>query len=212
MLREYARFVLCCFQIFISVFVASASSAFAADDNLWEEVAQRLEVHKYLQGEFVQNKQLSFMASPIVSAGQFTLEEKEGLRWLVTRPLRSEMRVRGDAVYLDGQPVADSGVGAFMASIMQGFMAGELLGMSNDFSASGQLAEDHWQLHLVPKSLLLRTVVEHIVLRGDVFLQSIRIVETSKTETLIEFTQVSGSSGIEPAAHNVLKVQEAASL
>lgn len=213
MLRQTPRFTLLLYALAVCLFMPAA---FASEAGLWEKVAGRLEVHEYLQGDFVQKKQLGFMASPIVSSGHFTMSEAQGLSWMVTKPLRSEMKVHGEMVYLDGQPVADTAIGTFMARIMHGFMAGDLLGMREDFSASGTVGAKSWQLQLVPDSFLLRTVVEHIVLRGDAFLQSIRIVEASETETLIEFSQVSGAELPGPEMHNEVTVdikgQDAASL
>lgn len=185
------------------LFVLGTSVACAGDNELLEQVAQRLTVFEHLEGRFKQSKHLSFMSRPIVSTGSFSLGSDHGLHWIVEHPLRSKMTVRNSTVKLDGNTVQDRGIGQFMAQVMQSFIDGDLSALARDFEASGEVTPEHWQLHLVPESILLRTVVSHLELSGNEVLQTLSIVENDSadsdaqppTQTLIEFSAVQGTHG-----------------
>lgn len=172
------------------------------DGTIIDSIAQRLSVQKKLSGNFEQTKQLSFLALPLVSSGWFRLDSTTGLKWVVEQPLRSQMSVRGSTVMLDGERVRDGGVAQFMASIMQSFMGGDFSSIEQDFSVSGELVKgQQWHLELVPRSTMLRRVVNRIELNGGEFLESIVIHEKSDTDTSIVFTGVKGSDEERDAAH-----------
>ncbi len=126
------------------------------------------------------------MARPIVSAGSFSLGSDQGLRWIVEDPLHSEMTVHNSTVKLDGNTGEDRGIGQFMAQVMQAFMDGDLSALARDFEASGEITPGHWQLQLVPESILLRTVVSHLELRGNEVLQTLSIVENDSANSLLD--------------------------
>jgi hypothetical protein len=170
--------------------LSSFSSSSGAESAVLQAISSRLTVYENMSGQFKQEKKLNFLRRPLVSSGSFSLSAEQGLSWLVKEPLRSEMTVRNSQVLLDGKVVQDRGVGQLMAMIMRAFMDGDLRGVAARFTASGELSEDHWQLLLKPKSAVLRSVLSHIELRGDVFLQDISIYEQGETITLIEFSGV----------------------
>ena len=171
--------------------ISSAAIAGAKD---LQAISSKLTYHDRLQGRFTQTKELSFLSTPFISAGSFTLSTAQGLDWLVETPLQSRMIVKESVITLDGKPVKDRGVGQFMATIMQAFMTGDLQGVRKDFTVAGELSDDgSWRLTLRPKTLVLRTVLSHIDLAGDTFLQRIAIVELDETRTIIEFNKVVGT-------------------
>jgi len=169
------------------------SLAFSGESNALQEISKRLVTYSSLSGKFRQSKQLNFMDRPLVSSGSFTLGTTEGLSWLVQKPLHSEMRVINSGVFLDGKKVQDKGVGQLMAMIMEAFMTADARGVQQDFSASASLLEAQWSLLLKPKSMMLRSVLSHIELRGDKFLEEISIFELNENSTRIQFSEVVGA-------------------
>lgn len=164
--------------------------ASAADKSL-VDIAQQLEIHERLQGEFQQRKKLHFMTTPLRSFGTFSLSAASGLSWNVTEPVRSQMQVVDGRVTLDGQVVQDRGVGQFMVTIMQAFMAGDLSAVEKDFSAQVSAVPQGWQLQLSPRSVLVRAVISEIILTGSSVLQTISILEKNGNQTRIELSNVS---------------------
>ncbi len=169
------------------------SLVFSGESNALQEISNRLVSYSSLSGKFRQSKQLNFMDRPLVSSGSFTLGTTEGLSWLVQKPLRSEMRVKNSRVFLDGKKVHDRGVGQLMAMIMEAFMTADARGIQKDFSASASLLGAQWSVLLKPKSVILRSVLSHIELRGDEFLEEISIFELNETFTRIQFSEVVGA-------------------
>lgn len=183
--------------------LVSGANAETAD---LQAISSRLTSHDDLHGRFIQTKDLSFLTTPIISAGRFSLSTAFGLDWLVETPLRSRMTVRDSTVMLDGEPVKDRGVGQFMAKIMQAFMTGDLQAVGEDFTVVAALSDDDsWRMTLSPRSLVVRSVISRIDLQGREFLDQISIVELDETRTLIEFDEVVGGpppsrEGHEPGA------------
>lgn len=173
-----------------------SSSGFGGNPNILQEVSDRLTAHDHLNGKFRQSKHLNFMDGPLVSSGSFTLGATEGLSWLVQKPLRSKMTVRNSRVMLDGKKVDDRGIGQFMAMIMEAFMTADVRGMEKKFTAEGDLLGSQWTVRLKPTSVMLRSVLSHIELRGNEFLEEITIFELDETFTRIEFSEVTGTDTV----------------
>jgi outer membrane lipoprotein-sorting protein len=172
-------------------FIVVTSAVGASEENpLLQKLTERLEFHQSVEGNFRQEKYLHFMQRPMVSTGTFSMSRRNGLRWQVAEPVASLMTVQGHAVMLDGSPVKDQGVGQLMAMIMLGFMDGDLAGLARSFSVSGDISADHWQLSLIPDTLLLRSVLNGIELGGDRYLTQIEVIEKSMTRTRISFSDV----------------------
>lgn len=178
-------------RFLVLFFIVVTCAVGASEENpLLQKLAERLEFHQSVEGDFRQEKYLYFMQRPMVSTGTFSMSRRNGLRWQVIEPVASLMTVQGHAVMLDGSPVKDQGVGQLMAMIMLGFMDGDLLGLDRSFSVSGDISADHWQLSLIPDTLLLRSVLQRIELRGDRYLRQIEVIEESMTRTRINFSDV----------------------
>lgn len=177
--------------LYVCLLIACPAWAASPSPGGLAQIAQQLQVHEQLRGDFEQRKQLHFMNAPLLSYGNFSLDDSLGLNWTVTRPVRSHMQVHNGRVTLDGKPVRDRGVGQFMAQIMQAFMSGDLQRVEKDFSAQVSTAPDGWHLQLLPRSPLLRAVIRHIDLQGRDVLQRIAIFEDNGNETYIVFSNVS---------------------
>ena len=182
------------FVLIVCLALGCSSPGFGDEASVLQKISQQLTVHSSLSGQFKQDKVLGFLDTPLISSGSFNLSVATGLNWLVEKPLRSEMTVHNSQVFLDGKSVPDKGVGQFMAIIMQAFMTGDVQGVQRDFKVTGELLDNQWRLLLKPKSLMLRSAVSHIELRGSDFLEHISIFEISENRTHIEFSGVKGSA------------------
>ena len=161
-----------------------------ADPKLLTGVADQLVTGQALQGHFKQEKSLPFLTRPLLSSGDFSLSDDSGLRWRVSEPVVSVMTVVGTSVKLDDQAVKDRGVGELMAQLMRAFMTGDLSELARTFIASGELQNDSWHLNLTPRSVLMRSVLTSIDVRGGRFLQELVIVESSGSVTGMLFFEV----------------------
>lgn len=150
-----------------------------------EKVAKRLVAGTSLQGHFAQEKHLAFLQKPFVSSGNFRIDRSAGLHWQVLDPLASLMVVDGTKVLLDGQPVADHGVGQLMGLIMFALMEDRLDTVADHFSITGEVSSRQWALSLQPLSRRLKSVLQHIELRGDEYLREIEIFERDGNRTMI---------------------------
>jgi hypothetical protein len=185
--------VLCCF----SSIVSSAEPP----EQLLEQVAHRLVEGTSLKGHFRQEKHLSFLQKSFVSSGEFSIDRSAGLHWQVLEPLTSLMVVDGSQVFLDGKRVDDHGVGQLMGLIMFGLMEGQLDTVADYFSITGTVSEHQWSLSLQPLSSRLKSVLQHIELRGDEYLREIEIFERDDNRTLIVLSDTRAFSADSMGAH-----------
>lgn len=163
-------------------------------EELLQRLAERLSIVQELSGEFYQEKHVSFLQNPFVSSGNFSISRTEGLRWHVTDPLDSLMRVRGETVTLDGKTVDDFGVAQLITRLMFAFMEGELSGLLRTFEVDGALEDGGWQVTLIPKSSRLQAAFDRIDMQGDDHLREVTVFEAEGNRTMVRFNDVTARS------------------
>ena len=176
-----------------------------AEQGLLSSVSERLSVNERVSGDFTQARDISFLRTPLVSSGTFSIDHQAGLLWQVETPVRSQMQVHDERVLLDGVEVADPGVGQFIGMILQAFVTRDLSLVAQRFEVSGDIGATVWRLDLKPRQWLFRKAIDRVELTGDLFLLSVTAYEPDGSATRITFQNVAGHSdavkvenGIEP--------------
>ncbi|MBT4520703.1 MAG: outer membrane lipoprotein carrier protein LolA, partial [Halieaceae bacterium] len=146
----------------VSIVLLCRALPLLADTGLLLSVSGRLTTGQQLQGRFDQQKSLPFLALPLNSSGDFSLDSDRGLYWRVLKPVKSEMTVDASGVQLDGHYVRDHGAGDLIASLMRAFMTGDLSGVQRTFAVSGEHGDEEWRLILKPRGAVLRSVLKKI--------------------------------------------------
>lgn len=162
-----------------------------ADEATIAAIATRLEIASQISGSFVQQKYIPTLIRPLSSSGRFSLAAGGGLHWQVQQPLASEMTVDQNGVLLDGRPIKDHGSGELIAALLQAFLSGDLEALERSFSLSGVVTYQQWHIRLEPRALLLKSVLSHIDVRGDRFLEQIEVSEVGGGRTEIQLDEFS---------------------
>jgi len=166
-----------------------------ADTALLASIAARLTTAEEVHSHFTQEKTLPFLTRPLRSTGEISISRENGLRWRVKQPVVSEMTVDSSGVQLDGRPMKDNGTGELIASLMQAFMTGELAGLEQTFTLTGELYDDHWQLVMKPRSPFLKAALTRIEVDGTSALAQVVIVEKNGTISTLQLRPINPADG-----------------
>ena len=175
-----------------------------ADTALLTSIAARLTTAEELHYHFEQEKALPFLTQPLRSSGEISISRENGLSWCVKEPVVSEMTVDASGVRLDGRPVKDNGTGELIASLMRAFMTGELAGLEQTFTLTGELHDNRWQLVMKPLSPFMKAALTRIEVDGTSTLQQVIIVEKNGTISTIRLLPINPTDG---GVHHKFKTQ-----
>lgn len=161
-----------------------------------DELQKQLDASTVVKGPFVQEKHLRALPQPLVSQGRFVLARDHGLLWLLQTPLRQDYRITADGIARRDasgwQKLPSQSAGAQQNRLFFAVLQGDSSGLQRDFELSLTGNAEHWQLHLVPRSLLLKQVFTHIDIAGGRFVERIVLAETQGDSTVL---RMSGSTG-----------------
>jgi len=167
-----------------------------------DELQATLSAHTVIRGSFKQIRTLELFDQPLVSEGHFLLSEEYGLQWLQTHPF-SVVLVLGDDQL--SQQFADQPAQVMKAKenpmmfhfsrLFLSIFRGETEGLAEQFEVEF-VAGGPWTLKLTPKQEPLKAAFKTIQLKGNTYIDSIRLEETSGDISEISFSQ----QGSQPAA------------
>lgn len=122
------------------------------------ESAPRIGEGEVLRGRFVQERHLTGFAAPLRSEGQFTLAPGRGLIWKTEKPfaIATIITASGLIQQVEGNqtlhlPAAKLPFLSRLYHMLSGALAGDWLGLEDDFSLTRQGSDEDWRLHLLPK-------------------------------------------------------------
>lgn len=175
--------------LLLASFFASSSWAFTEQD-----LAQQLAASQVLRGDFVQEKYLRGLSMPLTSSGTFVLANKNGLLWFVDKPIQKKYRITaiGVAAFEQGVWVLQSGQDAAsrQSRLFLAVLEGDQQGLREDFHIQLTGSAQEWVLELEPKSLLLQQIFTRILVRGDLHVRSIELIEAQGDRTLMRMQHI----------------------
>ncbi|PVZ15483.1 MULTISPECIES: outer membrane lipoprotein carrier protein LolA [unclassified Pseudomonas] len=164
------------------------------------ELSAQLAKPAVIRGPFVQEKHLRSLPQPLTSTGQFVLARDHGLLWLLRAPLQQDYRIddagiaRRDANGWQTLPARSAG--AQQNHLFFAVLRGDSSQLEHDFELSVQGTAEHWQVSLVPRSLLLKQVFDHIELSGGQFVERIELFETQGDRTVLRMPSSQASDAL----------------
>ncbi|MFV3282731.1 outer membrane lipoprotein carrier protein LolA [Pseudomonas sp. NY15356] len=169
--------------------------AFSLDD-----LQKQLGASAVVKGPFVQEKHLRALPQPLLSQGRFVLARDHGLLWLLQTPLRQDYRITADGIARRDasgwQKLPSQSAGAQQNRLFFAVLQGDSSGLQRDFELSLTGNAEHWQLHLVPRSLLLKQVFTHIDIAGGRFVERIVLAETQGDSTVLRMPGSTGATAL----------------
>lgn len=179
-------------KIFLLLWLAS-SAAWAGD--VLEQIASQLSKAEISQGHFTQEKQLKFLHKPLLSAGEFTYQQSQGVIWKTLQPVVSLLLVN-DSRLLSNQ--GEQAVPPGFARVLQAILGGNLAQLNEDFVVSGEIQAAQWTVQLQPKDPLVGKIIAGLTLSGDSELRSLEIRETSGNLATIRFEHITHPQQLSP--------------
>lgn len=165
-----------------------------ADDALLRNVLATLAQHAAVRADFTQTRSNPALAKPQLSRGQLLFVLGRGMLWQTQTPFAETLAFAGkQAARIDPQgqshPLRDARGVSQISQMLQAMLAGHADAVRRQFhiAASGNAAQ--WTLRLVPRQERMAHVLGSIELRGDAYLEGIRITMRDGGDTDIRFSQ-----------------------
>lgn len=183
--------------------LAASGPACAFDLN---DLSEQLARPAVVQGDFIQEKHLRALPQPLVSKGQFVLAKDTGLLWLLKSPLQQDYRINASGIArrdADGwHMLPGKSAGAEQNRLFFAVLQGDSSGLQRDFELSLQGDAQHWQLRLIPRSLLLKQVFNRIDIFGGEFVERIELLETQGDSTILRMPASRSATTLSDAQHH----------
>lgn len=182
----------------------SLAQAFDLDD-----LYRQLQQNRTVQGQFTQQRYLASLSKPLQTQGQFVLLPRQGLWWDMRKPFVQQLRIRTDGIW---QKTAagwqkNNVTPAMQQRQMQLFMdlfAGNTQHLQQQFDIRFNGTARRWQLSLLPKTMLMKQIFQHIDIAGDTVIRSVDILEKQGERTFMQFTGVQTDQPVSPEIHRAL--------
>ncbi|PJG85401.1 LolA family protein [Conservatibacter flavescens] len=161
-----------------------------------------------VQGEFVQQRFLKALSTPITTSGQFSLVKQKGLLWQMQKPFLTDLKVTPQGImqwngthWISSQNFGQSE----QIKLFLGLLGGDISALAKQFDT--QLSGDQklWQLRLIPNSMLMKQIFQYIQLQGGDLVNEIEIFETQGDRTVIRFNQLRVDQALPPFAQQALQ-------
>jgi outer membrane lipoprotein-sorting protein len=158
------------------------------------DLQNQLQQPQSIKGDFTQQRYLRGTGKPIVAQGQFVLVPKAGLLWQMKKPFVDTMRVRKSGIeqltannqWIAGKQSASAQKN--QVKLFLDLLAGQTGGLQSQFTLQLEGTAQNWQLHLQPKSVLMKQIFTSIDILGDGVVKKITLSEVQGDRTEITFS------------------------
>ncbi|WP_249678206.1 outer membrane lipoprotein carrier protein LolA [Pseudomonas abieticivorans] len=156
-----------------------------------------------VRGPFVQEKHLRALPQPLVSQGRFVLAKDHGLLWLLASPVKQDYRINAQGIARRDaggwQTLPSQSAGAQQNKLFFAVLQGDSSALERDFELALQGDAQHWQVHLTPRSLLLKQIFTQINIAGGQYVERIELLETQGDSTVLRMSQSTGAPDLNDA-------------
>ncbi|WP_328188642.1 outer membrane lipoprotein carrier protein LolA [Marinobacter sp. OP 3.4] len=190
-----AMVVMLCVGAVAPAWAADTASAISDDHPLFTIMMPAADAR--LEGRFVQEKTLEDLDATIESKGSFTFSVDQGLRWRVSEPVASELRITREQIVeiQNGEEVMrmateDQPMTRVITEIFFSMFTGNRDALEQYFELVGSRTADRWTLHLDPVDDSVASVMASIELVGDQQVEEMILRETNGDTTRIRLEDV----------------------
>lgn len=147
-----------------------------------------------LQGEFLQEKYLTEIDAHIVSSGVFEYVRDKSIRWETEKPIQNILLMTPESIVnnqgeneIISLQAIDNPVVGVLSDIFFSVLTADWERLGEYFILSGTIADNNWDVELVPKNIAVMQVVNRVKLKGDKLLNEIIFFEKNGDQTTIKF-------------------------
>ena len=200
-------------KIYLSalLLIVAANNAIASDKTqnsraVLKTISEQVQVSDHAEGRFEQRKFLHILPQPLLSSGNFYLNQESGLVWQITEPLSSRIVFNHSGIHQsnNGQQPAwevgnDQPVVSMIGQLMKAAISFDWELLESYFFIEGRVDkssdEQRWELTLTPKEDYLLKTINRIELKGEQRLKELVLFEASNDRTEITFNFVKTAPG-----------------
>ncbi len=156
-------------------------------------VMQKLQHISVMRSNFSQRKQIKILKRPLVSRGFMLFSSEQGLYWQIESPLSSIAIFTQQGIFEKRNGVISQQKQAKVAdfgNLFNAIFAGDIKTLNRHFEIYFAAKTDHWNIGLIPKTLILQKVFHKIILKGKQFVEEIFIEEPRGDTTLLQFSTI----------------------
>ena len=165
----------------------------AQHQTLLTRISLLLNSSEQTTGNFEQRKFITVLPKPLISTGQFKLDDNSELEWLILKPVRSRLVFDHNGIHQNqhGKTVWQAsneqpGVTA-IGLILRSILSADLQPLTAYFGVEGTLENQVWRLVLTPNEPFLQQVVTKITLTGSSHINTVNLFEVGGDRTEIRF-------------------------
>jgi hypothetical protein len=165
---------------------------------LTRDTARSLSGARTVRGRFVQHRNLSGLAKPLDSSGDFLFARGTGIEWHTRQPFDSQFILTHDGMTQrdeGGEPTrisaADQPALTVVSRVFFALFALDFDALSQDFTMAGyQDGKEPWHLLLRPRTAALGSVFKHAMISGDATVKTVILDDANGDSTVIELRDV----------------------
>ena len=212
-LKNATRFLLV--SLSMSAFAASAFAATSLIDRPVtaptrgdvERICAGLTGNKVMRGDFAQRKDIKSLSRAFTGNGTFVISQDDGILWNTQKPFPSFMAVTGDKI-IQTTPqgkssVLDAGQNPIFtqfADTIHSVFSGNASTLFAHFTVYYLPSKDgEWQIGLIPKDSVIRSVISSMTLKGKTHLDHFRMEEPSGDTVQYDFSNQTYSGDLTDA-------------
>ena len=187
---------------FVAVVPTSALSA--AETDALDKISEKISLYPVIRAEFTQTKQMQVLKRPLITTGQFTYSNIEGVLWQIAQPYRISYVLGEDKIVeTDANGLRKvKGIREVAGLAQVGRVFRAMLGANAsalrayfDVTVQHDAKQgdtDKWQLMLKPRQQQIAKSLSLIELSGNQFVETIIIHEASGDTTTLRFKKTQG--------------------
>lgn len=158
------------------------------------QLQEKLTAHQIVRGQYTQIKKMQLFKQPLLSSGEFLIEQQQGLLWLQKQPFIITLALNKDKLSqrIADQPAqimqaSDNPMAFYFSHLFLSLFKGDTEGLSKQFMIELQSKDELWSLLLTPKSSPLDKVFKQITISGSTYIDQLQLIELQGDSTEINF-------------------------
>ena len=190
--------------LFFFTAALSTTTLSAAESSVLDQISEKISQYPVIRAEFIQTKQMQALKRPLITTGQFTYAQNDGVLWQIIQPyhisyvLGEDKIVEIDANGLRKERGLREVAGlAQVGRVFRAVLGANASALHSYFDItvpvnSEQSDAGKWQLILKPKQQQISKSLSMITLSGSQFVETIVITEASGDRTTLRFKNIQG--------------------
>ncbi|WP_255377182.1 outer membrane lipoprotein carrier protein LolA [Cellvibrio sp. PSBB006] len=170
-----------------------------------QNVVQQLNSATVIHGKFEQQKQLQGLDYPLTSSGHFIFWKEKGLYLASDTPFFNASTITLDNI-IHWQENGTGSISEEQSGLIQreisrtllAFFSADVALIEERFTTEWQFDGKNWQLLLTPRHDMVRKQMRSAELRGEDYIESLRIVGENGDVTQLNFTDINSSDSPTP--------------